>query len=97
MTVSHDLLPLTGDGKVLTRAAAENCVLLYGYSVTLAEKPKGDVNGDGEVDEADLELVVNYILKPFEDFNKDAADMNGDGKVNAADVVLIINAMTNPE
>ena len=87
----------TSDGKALTRAAAENCVLLYGYSVTLAEKPKGDVNGDGEVDEADLELVVNYILKPFEDFNKDAADMNGDGKVNAADVVLIINAMTNPE
>ena len=87
----------TSDGKALTRAAAENCVLLYGYSVTLAEKPKGDVNGDGEVDEADLELVVNYILNPSKDFNKTAADMNGDGKVNAADVVLIINAMSNQE
>ena len=59
--------------------------------------PKGDVNGDSAVDKADLQLVVNYILKPFEDFNKDAADMNGDRKVNAADVVLIINTMANPE
>ena len=55
------------------------------------------MNGDSAVDKADLQLVVNYILKPFEDFNKDAADMNGDGKVNAADVVLIINTMANPE
>ena len=58
---------------------------------------KGDIDGDGDVDKADLEKVVNFIMNPSEDFNKDAADMNGDGKVNATDVVLIINAMTNPE
>lgn len=55
---------------------------------------KGDIDGDGDVDKADLEKVVNYIMNPSEDFNKDAADMNGDNKVNAADVVLIVNIMT---
>lgn len=55
---------------------------------------KGDVNNDGDVDNVDLQLVVNYIMNPSEDFNKYAADMNGDGKVNATDVVLIVNIMT---
>ena len=52
---------------------------------------KGDVNRDGKVDEADLKLIVDYVLNPSEDFNKDAADMNEDGEVNIADVVLIVN------
>lgn len=78
-----------------TRASEDNSVLLYGYSVTLDEKRKGDVNEDNNVDETDLQLVVDYIMNPSEDFNKAAADMDGDGDVNAADVVLIINAMTN--
>lgn len=68
---------------------------LKGYSrFYLNRGKKGDVNGDGSVNEADLQLVVNYIMNPSEGFNKDAADMNGDGKVNAADVVLIVNIMT---
>jgi len=52
---------------------------------------KGDVNMDGKVDEADMELVVDYILNPSEDFNKDVADVNEDGEVNIVDVVLIVN------
>lgn len=89
------LYATTGDGKALTRAAAENSVLLYGYSVTLDEKRKGDVNEDNNVNETDLQLVVDYIMNPYEDFNKAAADMDGDGDVNAADIVRIINVMTN--
>jgi hypothetical protein len=78
-----------------TRASEDNSVLLYGFSVTLDEKRKGDVNEDSYVDEADLQLVVDFIMNPSEDFNKAAADMDGDGDVDAADVVRIINAMTN--
>ena len=52
---------------------------------------KGDINRDGYVDEADLEMVVDYILNPSEDFNREAADDNEDGTVNIADIVLIIN------
>lgn len=77
-----------------TRAAGtENKVLLYGYTVTVG-KLQGDVNEDGDVDNTDLEMVANYIIYPYEDFNKAVADMNGDGEVNAIDLVLIINKMT---
>lgn len=53
---------------------------------------KGDVNGDGIVNETDVNDVACYILgKTPAGFNRDAADLNGDQKVNAADIVLINN------
>ena len=53
-----------------------------------------DVNGDGEVDEADVREVADYIMgSPSDEFNFNAADMNGDGAVNAADIVNIVNAI----
>lgn len=66
--------------------------ILKGFShFYLNRTKKGDVNGDGEVNETDLQLIVNYIMNPSDDFNRDAADMNGDTKVNAADLVLLVN------
>ncbi len=48
----------------------------------------GDLNYDGDVDEADLKLLVSLVM----DGNKLAdADLNGDGKVDAADVVMLVN------
>ncbi len=53
---------------------------------------KGDANGDGVVDVADVVSIVNFILeKPAEDFNQTAADVNGDGVIDAADVVGVVN------
>lgn len=52
----------------------------------------GDVNCDGEVNDADFNEMVNYIMGTSSDFFfTGAADMNEDKKVNAADAVLIIN------
>lgn len=51
----------------------------------------GDVDGDGEVNAADVARISMY-LKGKTTLNEDnlaAADVNGDGKVNAADVTLI--------
>ena len=48
---------------------------------------KGDVNEDGEVNIADVNAVVAFILRGE---NNPAGDINGDGEVNIADVNAII-------
>ena len=54
------------------------------------ETVRGDVNGDGEVNIADVNAVIGVILS-------DAAtataldDVNGDGEVNIADVNAVID------
>lgn len=49
----------------------------------------GDVNGDQEVNIADINIVINVILGGSSNYM--AADVNGDHEVNIADVNLIIN------
>jgi len=56
---------------------------------------KGDVNGDHEVDVADISLVVNTIINPDDIISTTSADANGDGVVNIADIVTIISEITN--
>ena len=48
----------------------------------------GDVNGDGEVNIADVNAVINIILG--DDSGDIDGDVNGDGEVNIADVNNII-------
>ena len=51
----------------------------------------GDVNGDGQLNETDVEELVGYIMGQAVGsavFN--IADVNSDGKLNAADVVRLI-------
>ena len=49
----------------------------------------GDVNGDREVNIADVNAVINIILSG--NGSTTAADVNGDGEINIADVNAIIN------
>ena len=49
----------------------------------------GDVNGDGEVNIADINAVINIILGG--NSSTPAADVNGDGEINIADVNAIID------
>ena len=61
----------------------------------------GDVNGDGEVNSADVVLLRKYMA----DYNFEAgtstvdvakgADANGDGEVNSTDVVLLRKYMAD--
>lgn len=56
----------------------------------------GDANGDGNVDEADVNAIANHIIgKTLADFDTEAADVNKDGKVNAADIVVLVNMIRN--
>ena len=55
---------------------------------------KGDANGDGTINAADIVEVVNYIMgNPSDKFGMGYADANGDGTVNAADIVTIVNTI----
>ncbi|MBO4870585.1 MAG: leucine-rich repeat protein [Muribaculaceae bacterium] len=52
----------------------------------------GDLNGDGVVDVADVNICINIILEIDNDPEvKALADLNGDGVVDVADVNAIIN------
>jgi len=57
---------------------------------------KGDVNGDGEVNIADVNAVISIILGGFADDNiRKNADVNGDGEINIADVNAVISCILN--
>ena len=53
-----------------------------------AEMKDGDANGDGEVNVADVDYVIESIGEDIETHK--AADVNGDGEINVADVDYII-------
>ncbi len=53
--------------------------------ITKTPQLKGDINGDGAVNIADLVLVAGELNKT----GPNAADVNGDGVVNIADLVLV--------
>ena len=52
---------------------------------------KGDINGDGKVDIADVNAIINMMLGKVEAVP--AADLNTDGNVDIADVNAVINLM----
>lgn len=71
----------------------------WGWTVTIAlatggDTPgvKGDVNGDGAVNVADISAVIDVMAAGS--FDK-ASDVNGDGAVNVADISAIIDIMAN--
>ena len=56
-------------------------------SLAINAAVKGDVNGDGEVNIGDLNIVITAILENRDDPN---VDVNGDGEVNIGDVNAVI-------
>ena len=53
---------------------------------------KGDINGDGKVNAADVTTVYNYIANPeTTGLTLDKVDINGDGNVNATDITDLYN------
>jgi len=54
----------------------------------------GDVNGDNEVNIADINVVIDLILDGTG--YTPAADVNSDGEINIADINVIIDIILNP-
>ena len=59
------------------------------------EAPSGDVNGDGEVNVADVNALTDIILDG-DTIGNTAADVNSDGEVNIADVNALIDLILSP-
>ncbi|MBR3634032.1 MAG: dockerin type I repeat-containing protein [Bacteroidaceae bacterium] len=69
---------------------------VFGMSALPEPTLVGDVDGDGEVNTADVVAVYAFIIDGS-GVTKEAADVNGDGDVNSADVVAIYTAIVGPE
>ena len=55
---------------------------------------RGDINGDGEVNVADVNMLVNMILSGNSS-GASSGDINGDGEVTIADVNALIDIILN--
>ena len=51
-----------------------------------------DLNGDGKISTADIQVIINEMKKTQADQNM-KYDLNGDGKISTADIQTIINEM----
>ena len=85
---------LTLSDALFTDKAGETAVPQV-ENATITERPasaklKGDVNGDGTVNIADLVLVASNLGE----IGRNAADVNGDGVVNIADLGLVAGALS---
>ena len=86
---------VTQENQTITNA---DCTVVEASLAEIFKEPvegeKGDANGDGTVNAADIVEVVNYIMgSPSDNFKEALADANGDGTVNAADIVTIVNTI----
>ena len=62
------------------------------FNVSAKSPGTGDTNGDGSVNQTDLEEVIKIIIGDASgDYNTEAADLNGDGVINVIDIVLMLN------
>jgi len=59
-------------------------------NVFVRELTPGDINGDGEVDVADVAQLIKAVLGDIA-IDNDVADINGDTVVDVADVSMLIN------
>lgn len=63
--------------------------LFENQTVISDEHLPGDVNGDGEVTVADMNVLVEGILN--EGSRNESMDVNGDGEVSVADINVLVN------
>ena len=54
---------------------------------------RGDVNGDGSVDVADIATIIRVMAGTVDEKTKAAADVNGDGTPDVADIATVIDIM----
>ena len=80
---------VTNDETTATLDLAELDHMYFGDKEALVT---GDVNGDGEVNIADVNALIDIILNGQDDSATTAmADVNGDSEVNVADINALID------
>ena len=65
----------------------------YDSALRVEAHGKGDINDDGKVDQADLELSINHVGSSniLEGEELERADINNDGEVDLVDLMLLLN------
>ena len=96
-TLQHIIMDIPLEGSARFRIAQSSGSRVNIDDITIygrANEPalKGDVNGDGEINIADVNAVIDIILNGTVGFD---GDTNGDGEVNIADVNTIIDIILN--
>ena len=72
-----------------------NASITGATTFTYTFERKGDVDGDGDLDMEDAQLLFNYLVgKDIANINETAADVSGDGNVNSADIVPMLNLIS---
>ena len=90
--VYYQLKSLNGQGKY----EVSNVTRLYDQYNPLKQLKEGDVDGDGKVDVADVNAILNIITgKATASSFKGKADIDGSGNVDVADVNALINILLN--
>lgn len=92
-TVRNDLITATGPGQT-------HIVVQYGFqqvkiAVTVPTSIPGDLNGDGRVDQDDLNILLAALNTRATGPN-DARDLNHDGVINALDARILVTLCTKP-
>ena len=65
---------------------------IAGEWVLIEKELSYDLNGDGKISTADIQVIINEMKKPQASQNM-KYDLNGDGKISTADIQVIINEM----
>lgn len=84
-----DVLTITAEGATLDANLLRRTYTAVRLVKVAAAATPGDVDGDGDIDEADLMAVIDYIIgkTPTKPAN---ADMDGSGDVDIVDLTLMI-------
>ena len=84
------------DQVTFTNTGEQQCVILYLEYHYGGDSVRGDVNGDGVVDVADIATIIAVMASATEPQSGTApnpADVNGDGIVDVADIATVISIM----
>jgi hypothetical protein len=92
-TAQYGLVTATGPGT--TNVSVRYGALTAQIPVTVPTLIRGDLNGDGRVDQSDLNIILAALNTPASGPN-DARDLNHDGKINALDARILVTLCTNP-
>ena len=83
---------ITPTGGKIAGGAVVNANGSLATEVWISNTMTYDLNGDGKVSTADIQVIINEMKKTQASQNM-AYDLNGDGKISTADIQVIINEM----